>query len=34
MRVVDERTLQGSFTSDAANSSGTAVATRDRDDAQ
>jgi hypothetical protein len=33
MRVVDERTLQGSFTSDAANSSGTAVATRDRDDA-
>jgi hypothetical protein len=33
MRVVDERTLQGSFTSDAANSSGSAVATRDTDDA-
>ena len=33
MLVVDERTLQGTFTSDAANSSGSAVATRETDDA-
>ncbi len=34
MLVADDGTLQGSFTSDAANSSGSAVATRETDDAR